>query len=146
VRRTRACRRTDLLLPDYLAGRLSGKATRYLEAHLAACDECRRELGFLRDLACALEGWRAAQAPPGLERRILACVSRAGSPAWREAAVLAALSAASVLVMPLALRFPAGLAIWEGLSAVAAFVAVWAAEYPKKEKKRWGMAARADGL
>jgi len=38
---------TQLLLPDYLAGRLSGGENRLLEVHLADCEECA---GFVSDL------------------------------------------------------------------------------------------------
>jgi hypothetical protein len=66
-------------LSPYVDGRLTASETTVLEAHIALCEACRRELDELRATASALRGLPQAEAPrsfaitPGmLERRAMA--------------------------------------------------------------------------
>jgi hypothetical protein len=76
--------RVQELLPWYVTGTLSAAETAQVEAHLAACDACRAELVFERELARGVatlpldvdSGWRAMSGRLGRERR------DDPSPAW----------------------------------------------------------------
>ena len=103
------CDRVGELLPDMAAGRLSRESVPAVEAHVAACPECRETLAALRLLSMA-----TPQAPDGLESRIRDAVcgqapSVPGAPSegrgpgvrpsWRRRAPAWGLAAAAVLAL-----------------------------------------------
>jgi Putative zinc-finger len=116
------------LLPWYVNGTLAGEERRRVEAHLASCLACRREVaeleGLRRDVKAA-----AAQAPPGPEglARLLRQVERErGLPRrgwWRPWSLAAAVA---VVV--------GGLALW------------WTARGPARVEYREGEPARIRSL
>src|SRR5438132_8143609 len=73
-----------------------------LEAHLAACPDCRRELGLLRNTVALLRGVEPARAPAGFVDRVLASARlvprRRGAPALPWPVKLPLAAAAAVLV------------------------------------------------
>ena len=76
----------------YLSGELTHDRRAAIEAHLAACEQCRTEYDAVRVALAAVADWpRNPQLPPSLERRLLANVPRRRSGPWarRIAAVLA---------------------------------------------------------
>ncbi len=99
----RTCGALREQVPDLAAGRLAAEEASSLSRHVALCEACREELALARLL---LDG--RAEAPAGLERRVLEAVRRdrpgVGRPWW-------ALSAAAVAALALGIGIvsePAG--------------------------------------
>lgn len=96
---------------EYLDRRAAPEARTRLEAHLAECADCRRQLEALRALASVLEEWTPAPVSPGFEARLHARLAdeRAAPRGWfvlRPAfglglAAMAALAVAVMLWQPL---------------------------------------------
>ena len=93
-------------LSPYVDGRLTASETTVLEAHIALCEACRRELDELRATASALRGLPQAEAPrsfairPGmLERRAMAAARR--TPALGAGMRLAGAAVAAALAVVL---------------------------------------------
>lgn len=90
-------------IPGYALHALALEEARDVEAHLATCEECQRELAALREVAASLAAGFAPQEPPvGLRGRALDVVGsrrRAGKvqPGWA-----IALAAAAVVIVALA--------------------------------------------
>ncbi|HKX18668.1 MAG TPA: anti-sigma factor [bacterium] len=85
----------------YALHALAADDARDVEAHLAACDDCRRELAAFEQTAASLaEGFRVAEAPGALRRRALAVArsERGVRPGWVWGAALAA-AAAVILIL-----------------------------------------------
>src|SRR6266542_4386252 len=94
-------------LSPYIDGRLTGRETTALEAHLALCEACRRELDELRATALAMRQLPEAEAPrsfaitPGMLERRAAAAARptpAIGAGTRLAGVAVAVALAVVLV------------------------------------------------
>jgi anti-sigma factor RsiW len=91
-------------LPAYFDGELDASQARAFEDHLAACQDCTRELAALHDLRVALQDESLCYRPPaGLDGRIRDAVRRAPAEPvtrrrWTEALTTAAALAAAVLV------------------------------------------------
>ena len=107
-------------LVEWALGQLDPVETRELEAHLDACEACRRDADELRGTSLALE--RAAppfEVPAGLEQRVLPRPRRRRLPrlAWLSLPVAGAAAAATILlsggpaVQRLALRSTTGEAV-----------------------------------
>jgi hypothetical protein len=64
-------------LSEYLDGTLRGRHARRVEAHLAACSDCRRALAELRRTTDLLRGLRGGEDAPDLSAAVLARI-RAG--------------------------------------------------------------------
>ena len=60
---------------EYLDRRTSPEARARLEAHLAECAACRRQLDELRALGTVLDEWTPIQVSPGFETRLRARVA-----------------------------------------------------------------------
>ena len=71
------CRRIADLLPERARGALDGATTAWVDAHLASCPECRRELSLVKSLRRAVAG-----PPDELASRIRSAL-REESPAER---------------------------------------------------------------
>lgn len=90
-------------IPGYALDALVLEEAQGVEAHLATCEECQRELAALREVAASLAAGFAPEEPPGgLRGRVLDVVSsrhRTGKvqPGWA-----IALAAAAVVIVALA--------------------------------------------
>lgn len=85
----------------YALHALAVEEARDVEAHLASCDECRRELAAFEETAAALaEGFAVQEAPDTLRRRALEAVRPRGRvrPRW-ELGVGLAVAAAVIIVL-----------------------------------------------
>ena len=60
------CNRVRDLLPDYSMDMLEGRERHDVQAHLAACEECRTELRAQDAVVALIEEHGARQPPPGL--------------------------------------------------------------------------------
>lgn len=69
------CEHLQNSISAYIDGELSEKETAELEAHLAECEDCRRTLGFFRELS-ALERESLVEPPAELHGSIMAAVRR----------------------------------------------------------------------
>jgi anti-sigma-K factor RskA len=113
-------------LVAWVMGRLDADSALEFEAHMLACDECRREAAELRDVTRLLDrGAPAFEVPGGLEDRVFAALPAAPrqrkrvrwgwAPAW--AAALAVLAFALIVALhdpaapQLALRSTTGQAV-----------------------------------
>lgn len=112
---------TQELLPWYIKGTLPAEKMAEIDAHLADCSACRRDLEAERRLASAIvelpleseRAWSVIEA--SLDRRPqsgsvpqrIALLGRRVPVAWVLASSLAAASAATILVMALPYRQPA---------------------------------------
>lgn len=56
-------------LSAYLDGELNARRREAIEAHLAGCDACRRELASLRQVSACLQAWTAPEPAPDLSAR-----------------------------------------------------------------------------
>jgi len=56
-------------LSAYLDGEITSRRREAVEAHLAGCDACRRELADLRQVSACLQVWQAPEANPELSAR-----------------------------------------------------------------------------
>jgi hypothetical protein len=56
-------------LSAYLDGEITPRRREAIEAHLAGCDACRRELASLRGVSACLQAWPAPEANPELSAR-----------------------------------------------------------------------------
>jgi anti-sigma factor RsiW len=94
------CPQTREVLPELLYGGVAPDAVAQVEAHLAGCADCRRELDALKQVRQALDAVPPATAEVDLPRlyRAAAQAEERGSRRWRRAAVaFAGLAAALVL-------------------------------------------------
>lgn len=66
------CRKIADFLPSYLEGALALPGKKAVEAHLAACPDCRRLLGFLKETDAALAGFPEVEVSRGLMRKLYA--------------------------------------------------------------------------
>ena len=135
------CAGSRKLFSRRLDGRLAADEAVALDAHLAECARCRRELARWEEAARALRALGRARAPAGLaERAWHAAVDPERGPslalwfvrAGRRAIVAGALAAAAVWIGVLATRTPGGQAA--GAASVGAqdpievAVQLWAGE------------------
>ena len=70
---TPSCKYFRSLADQYIEGELTAEQTRELEAHIAECEECRREFDELKALKDAIRSSRA-ELPEGLHERIMSAV------------------------------------------------------------------------
>jgi anti-sigma factor RsiW len=66
------CRQIKNLLPSYQEGALALRAKKAVEAHLAACPDCRRLLRFLKETDAALADFPEVEVSRGLMRKLYA--------------------------------------------------------------------------
>lgn len=88
-------------LSAYLDGELTAPHRTELENHLAACQDCRRELESLRRASTRFRAEGTRRAPPGLEGEVLGR-SAASAQARRPALSLALGTAVTVAVLLIA--------------------------------------------
>src|SRR5262245_57699855 len=60
------CKRIRVRLPDYCAGRLSGRRRELLDNHLEHCDACRRELAAFEATVRLFQTHASGTPPEGL--------------------------------------------------------------------------------
>ena len=70
---TPSCKYFRSLADQYIEGELSAEQMRELEAHIAECEECRREFDELKALKDAIRS-TCAELPEGLHERIMSAV------------------------------------------------------------------------
>ncbi|MBM4046549.1 MAG: hypothetical protein FJ279_15670 [Planctomycetes bacterium] len=91
------CTHARALMQEYLDGGLADEMASALNAHVATCRACRREMASYRVVFNVLDGQNLASAPVGITTRIMAAVTtspRRREATWRDWALVAA----SVLV------------------------------------------------
>jgi len=74
------CRRIENLLPSYREGALPLREKNVVEAHLAACPDCRRLLGFLKETDAALSDFPEVEVSRGLVRNLYAVPHQKAEP------------------------------------------------------------------
>jgi hypothetical protein len=93
------------LLADYVDGALTPPDRRDVDAHLASCDRCRREVTLARDARAALSNLAPAPTPARLADRALdearRSAARSGPSTWYRWATGAAAAAAVLLLVGL---------------------------------------------
>lgn len=67
-----SCRDFRKRISPYMDGELTGRAGRAVEAHIAACPDCRRELERLKAMQRTLAALETPPLPPFLSTRIMA--------------------------------------------------------------------------
>ena len=98
--KTPSCKKFRLMADEYIEGELTDAEMRDLEAHIAECEECRKELEELRALKEALRSAKE-EVPEGLHSRIMQAVaSESKAKPRRKTAFFrsAAISAACVML------------------------------------------------
>jgi anti-sigma factor RsiW len=96
------------LIPAHALDALEPEEARAVEAHLAICDECRRQLTDLRDATSLLAaGAPDVAPPPALRRRVLAAAEAPGRRATGPPSGSLGWVAAAVIVVLLG-----GLSVW----------------------------------
>ena len=70
------CQDTQTQLQEYLDGQLPAAQAAAIQAHLATCEDCARELALLRQVDEALATYPVLEAPQGLAARTMAQVKR----------------------------------------------------------------------
>lgn len=93
----------DVRLEEYLDGELQGAPREAVEAHLASCGDCRRELAELRRLEEVLRAVPAGAAPDA-DRFVADVRARSGRPRWGWIAAAAAAALTAGLAAVLATR------------------------------------------
>ena len=78
---TTACEGQREAIGALVDGELEGAERAALEAHLAGCNGCRRELEELRGLAAAFAALTPVEPPPDFEARFWARIAREGDAA-----------------------------------------------------------------
>ena len=96
--KTHSCKYFRLMADEYIEGELTEAEMREFEAHIAECEECRREVESIRALNAILRSNREA-VPEGLHSRIMDAVKAEPKPK-RKALILrrSALSAACFFI------------------------------------------------
>lgn len=69
-----SCNEARDLLPTFVGGECAGEDADAVEAHVALCGPCARELDQFREARSALASLRGVEPPPGLGRAIWAGV------------------------------------------------------------------------
>ncbi len=98
MEKTPTCKYFRSLADQYIEGELTAEQMRELEAHLAECEECRREFDELRALKSAVRS-SAQELPEGLHSRIMDAIKAEPKPK-KKALILrrSALSAACFFI------------------------------------------------
>ena len=71
--KTPSCKKFRLMADEYIEGELTAAEMRELEAHIAECEDCRKELEELRALKEAIRS-AEEEMPEGLHSRIMASI------------------------------------------------------------------------
>ncbi len=77
--KTHSCKHYRLLADEYIEGELTDAEMREFEAHIAECEECRREVESIRALNAILRSNRE-KVPDGLHSRIMGAVKAEPKP------------------------------------------------------------------
>jgi anti-sigma factor (TIGR02949 family) len=77
MEKTHSCKYFRLQVDEYIEGELTDAEMREFEAHIAECDDCRREVESARRLYAILRSSREP-APDGLHSRIMKAVKAEG--------------------------------------------------------------------
>ncbi len=80
---TESCEAVQPWLSAYIDEELDAKRQAEVQAHLASCDACRRELAALRQTGQALQAWCVPVVNPQLSV-VFAERLQARRPSWRE--------------------------------------------------------------
>ena len=97
---TPSCKKFRLWADEYIEGELTAAEMRELEAHIAECEECRKELEELRALKEAIKS-ADKEMPDGLHSRIMASIEAEPKKTTRRKVAFfrsAAISAACVML------------------------------------------------
>ena len=97
---TPSCKKIRLWADEYIEGELTAAEMRELEAHIAECEECRKELEELRALKEAIKS-AEKEMPDGLHSRIMASIEAEPKKTTRRKVAFfrsAAISAACVML------------------------------------------------
>lgn len=97
---TPSCKKFRLWADEYIEGELTAAEMRELEAHIAECEECRKELEELRALKEAIKS-AEKEMPDGLHSRIMASIEAEPKKTTRRKVAFfrsAAISAACVML------------------------------------------------
>ncbi len=100
MEKTPSCKKFRLMADEYLEGELTAAEMREFEAHIAECEECRKELEELRALKKAIRS-AEEEMPEGLHSRIMASIEAEPKKKPRRKAAFfrgAAISAACVML------------------------------------------------
>lgn len=73
MEKTPSCKKFRLMADEYIEGELTAAEIRELEAHIAECEDCRKELEELRALKEAIRS-AEEEMPEGLHSRIMASI------------------------------------------------------------------------
>ena len=73
MKKTPSCKKFRLMVDEYIEGELTAAEMREFEAHIAECEECRKELEELRALKAAIRS-AEEEMPEGLHSRIMASI------------------------------------------------------------------------
>ena len=73
MEKTPSCKKFRLMADEYIEGELTAAEMRELEAHIAECEDCRKELEELRALKEAIRS-AEEEMPEGLHSRIMASI------------------------------------------------------------------------
>lgn len=124
------CEKVQQKLDPYAADELTAKAREQVEAHLSACEACRKALARQRELAALLRGVPASPVPEGFHARLMAAAcARVAAPQksvsvsripwrwWTSVPVPMRLAAAAVMAISLSLGALMGRDVARGVAA-----------------------------
>ncbi len=116
MEKTPSCQKFRLWADEYIEGELTAAEMRDLEAHLAECEECRKEFEELRALKEVLRSAKE-DVPDGLHSRIMNAIEREPKTKPRRRIVFyrtAAISAACIMICLSLSVFITMLPMWRG--------------------------------
>lgn len=121
MEKTPSCKKFRLMADEYIEGELTAAEMREFEAHIAKCEECRKELEELRALKAAIRS-AEEEMPEGLHSRIMASIEAEPKKAPRRKTAFfrgAAISVACVMLCLSATLAIAMIPMWRSNSGGA---------------------------
>ncbi|MFO7649730.1 MAG: zf-HC2 domain-containing protein [bacterium] len=136
------CRRLHPRLVELADGNLAGAEQSAVEAHVAACPDCRRELESLRADTALLRSLPEPPVPDGLEPGVMWAVRSSARPVRRPALQLVFVRAGAVALFALGLLLGVGV----GLGITGGLRSDYPAGRPGGASTRGALAAEFPGF
>lgn len=86
-------------LSAYMDGELKGEELKALEAHLAACNDCARDLAGLRKVSALVKKHAPEAVPQALKEAVFSGLEKPAASAWLKPGIVFAAAAAALLVV-----------------------------------------------